>query len=112
MIVVRDLKKDYLEDGVVTTAALRGVSFEIDKGEFVSVIGTSGSGKSTLLQILSFLDRPTAGSYTFFDKRIDDMSDPELARVRNKDMAFVFQAFNLLSRLTVFENIEIPLLIE
>jgi len=109
MIVVKDLKKDYEEEGTVTSA-LRGVSFTIKKGEFVSIIGPSGSGKSTLLQILSFLDRPTGGSYTFFGKSIDDMKDEELARVRNKDMGFVFQAFNLLSRLTVFDNVEIPLL--
>ncbi|HEX4104262.1 MAG TPA: ABC transporter ATP-binding protein [Candidatus Paceibacterota bacterium] len=109
MIVVKDLKKDYDEEGTVTSA-LRGISFNIEKGEFVSIIGPSGSGKSTLLQILSFLDRPTGGSYTFFGKSIDNMKDEELARVRNKDMGFVFQAFNLLSRLTVFDNVEIPLL--
>jgi putative ABC transport system ATP-binding protein len=109
MIEVKNLKKDYDEEGNVTSA-LRGVSFDIKKGEFVSIIGPSGSGKSTMLQILSFLDRPTGGSYTFFGKSIDDMKDEELARVRNKDMGFVFQSFNLLSRLTVFDNVEIPLL--
>lgn len=109
MIEVKNLQKEYTDDGT-NTVALRGVSFSIKKGEFVSIIGPSGSGKSTLLQILSFLDRPTGGSYTFFGKSIDDMNDVELARVRNKDMGFVFQAFNLLSRLTVFENVEIPLL--
>ncbi|HVO28963.1 MAG TPA: ABC transporter ATP-binding protein [Candidatus Paceibacterota bacterium] len=109
MLDVKDLKKDYADEGEVTSA-LRGVSFTINKGDFVSIIGPSGSGKSTLLQILSFLDRPTGGSYTFLGKSIDDMSDAELAHVRNKDMGFVFQAFNLLSRLTVYENIEIPLI--
>jgi len=108
MINVKSLKKDYDEEGTVTSA-LRGVSFTIGKGDFVSIMGPSGSGKSTLLQILSFLDRPTGGSYTFFGKSMDDMDDRELAHVRNKDMGFVFQAFNLLSRLTVFDNIEIPL---
>jgi putative ABC transport system ATP-binding protein len=108
MIDVRDLAKDYIDDGG-TTSALRGVSFAINKGDFVSIIGPSGSGKSTLLQILSFLDRPTGGSYTFLGKSIDNMSDAELARVRNKEMGFVFQAFNLLSRLSVYENVEIPL---
>jgi putative ABC transport system ATP-binding protein len=73
-------------------------------------MGPSGSGKSTLLHILSFLDRPTGGSYTFQGKSIDEMTDKELARVRNKDMGFVFQAFNLLSRVTVYDNVEIPLL--
>jgi len=109
MIEVKDLKKDYDDDGTVTSA-LAGISFTINQGDFVSIIGPSGSGKSTLLQILSFLDRPTGGRYAFFGKSIDDMSDRELAHVRNKDMGFVFQAFNLLSRLPVYENVEIPLL--
>jgi len=109
MINVKDLTKDYVDEGEVTSA-LRGVSFTINKGDFVSIIGPSGSGKSTLLQILSFLDRPTGGRFTFLGKSIDDMSDGELAHVRNKEMGFVFQAFNLLSRLTVYENVEIPLL--
>jgi putative ABC transport system ATP-binding protein len=109
MIVVKGLKKDYVDEGE-TTSALRGVSFTISKGDFVSIIGPSGSGKSTLLQILSFLDRPTGGSYTFLGKSIDEMSDIELAHVRNKEMGFVFQSFNLLSRLTVYENVEIPLI--
>ena len=109
MIEVRNLKKEY-EEGETPTPALRGVSFTIKKGEFVSIMGPSGSGKSTLLHILSFLDRPSEGSYTFLDKSIDDMNDIELAHVRNKDMGFVFQSFNLLSRLTVYDNVEIPLL--
>jgi len=109
MIDVKDLKKDYIDEDTITSA-LGGVSFKIEQGDFVSIIGPSGSGKSTLLQILSFLDRPTGGRYAFFGKSIDDMSDQELAHVRNKDMGFVFQAFNLLSRLSVYENVEIPLL--
>jgi putative ABC transport system ATP-binding protein len=109
MIVVKDLRKRYDDDGT-TTLALSDVSFEIKKGEFVSIIGPSGSGKSTLLHILSFLDRPTSGLYTFLGKSIDQMSDIELAGVRNKDMGFVFQSFNLLLRLSVYENVEIPLL--
>jgi putative ABC transport system ATP-binding protein len=109
MIVLNDLKKDYYDDGTVTNV-LRGISFTIKKGDFVSIMGPSGSGKSTLLQILSFLDRPTGGSYTFIGKSIDDLEDRELAHLRNKDMGFVFQAFNLLSRLTVYENVEIPLI--
>ena len=106
MIDVLEMKKEYSD----STKALRGVSFSIEKGEFVSIMGPSGSGKSTLLHILSFLDRPTGGSYTFQGKAIDDMNDKELAHVRNKDMGFVFQAFNLLSRLSVYDNVEIPLL--
>ena len=109
MIEVNDLKKEYIEEET-STQALRGVTFSIEKGEFVSIMGPSGSGKSTLLHILSFLDRPTGGSYKFQGKSIDEMTDHELARVRNKDMGFVFQSFNLLSRLTVYSNVEIPLL--
>ncbi len=109
MIVVKDLRKEYIDDGT-NTLALDGISFTIEKGEFVSIIGPSGSGKSTLLHILSFLDRPTGGVYTFLGKGIDEMSDAELAEVRNKEMGFVFQSFNLLLRLTVYENVEIPLL--
>jgi putative ABC transport system ATP-binding protein len=109
MIEVKDLKKEYIE-GETLTEALRGVSFTIKKGEFVSIMGPSGSGKSTLLHILSFLDRPTSGSYEFLGKRIDEMNDQELARVRNQDMGFVFQSFNLLARLSVYDNVEIPLL--
>ena len=109
MIEVNDLKKEYIEEET-PTQALRGVTFSIEKGEFVSIMGPSGSGKSTLLHILSFLDRPTGGSYKFQGKSIDEMTDAELALVRNKDMGFVFQSFNLLSRLSVYDNVEIPLL--
>jgi putative ABC transport system ATP-binding protein len=109
MIEVHNLKKDYIEEET-STHALCGVTFSIEKGEFVSIMGPSGSGKSTLLHILSFLDRPTGGSYKFLGKSIDELSDHELARVRNKDMGFVFQSFNLLSRLSVYSNVEIPLL--
>jgi putative ABC transport system ATP-binding protein len=109
MIEIHDLKKEYLGEET-PTRALRGVTFSIVQGEFVSIMGPSGSGKSTLLHILSFLDRPTGGSYTFQGKSIDEMTDQELARVRNRDMGFVFQSFNLLSRLSVYDNVEIPLL--
>lgn len=109
MIEVHNLQKEYTEEET-PTRALRDVTLSIEKGEFVSIMGPSGSGKSTLLQILSFLDRPTGGSYKFQGKSIDDMTDHELAQVRNKDMGFVFQSFNLLSRLSVYDNVEIPLL--
>ncbi len=109
MIELRDLQKEYTDEET-PTRALRGVTFTINKGEFISIMGPSGSGKSTLLQILSFLDRPTGGSYTFQGKSIDDMTDQELAHVRNKEMGFVFQSFNLLSRLTVYDNVDVPLL--
>ncbi len=109
MIDVHALEKEYMEEET-STRALRGVTFSIEKGEFVSIMGPSGSGKSTLLHILSFLDRPTGGTYTFQGKSIDEMTDQELAHVRNSDMGFVFQSFNLLSRLSVYDNVENPLL--
>lgn len=109
MIEINELTKIYQEEET-PTQALRGINLSIKKGEFVSIMGPSGSGKSTLLHILSFLDRPSGGTYTFLGKSIDDMDDKELAQVRNRDMGFVFQAFNLLSRLTVYDNVEIPLL--
>jgi putative ABC transport system ATP-binding protein len=109
MIELKKLKKEYLE-GENPTTALKEISFSIEQGEFVSIMGPSGSGKSTLLHILSFLDRPTGGSYKFMGKSMDDMDDRQLAHVRNSDMGFVFQSFNLLSRLTVYDNVEIPLL--
>ncbi len=109
MIDLKDIKKEYSEGGE-GTKALRGITFSIEKGEFVSIMGPSGSGKSTLLHILSFLDRPSSGSYTFSGRGMEEMNDQELARVRNQDMGFVFQSFNLLSRLTVYDNVEIPLL--
>ena len=111
MIVVKDLVKNYIDDGTVTTA-VAGASFTIKDGEFVAIMGPSGSGKSTLLNILSFLDRPTSGDYSFNDKKIEELSDKELARVRNKQMGFVFQSFNLLGRASVYDNVEMPLLYE
>lgn len=109
MISVKNLIKDYDSDGS-QTRALAGVSFHITKGEFIAVMGPSGSGKSTLLHILSFLDRPSSGQYAFSGKSINDLSDIELAHIRNKEMGFVFQSFNLLSRSSVYENVELPLL--
>lgn len=106
---MKNLKKEYAGDQA-PTQALRGISFEIKKGEFVSIMGPSGSGKSTLLHILSFLDRPSSGTYTFLGKSIDELSDKALARVRNEDMGFIFQSFNVLGRLTVYDNVEMPLL--
>ncbi len=109
MIAVKNLQKIYQDDGSVTQA-LRGISFEIKKGEFVAIMGPSGSGKSTLLHILGFLDRPTAGSYAFTGKEMENLSDLELAEIRNDEMGFIFQDFNLLGKLSVFENVELPLL--
>ena len=108
LIEVKNLEKTYFDEGV-ETPALRGVSFEIQRGEFVAIMGPSGSGKSTLLHILGFLDRHTAGEYRLDGKTIDDYSDEEIARVRNKKMGFIFQMFNLLPRTSVLENVKLPL---
>lgn len=109
LIEVKDLTKIYYNENIATPA-LRGISFTIDKGDFVAVMGPSGSGKSTLLHILGFLDRHTSGEYYFDGKTFDDYSEEEIAGVRNKKMGFVFQAFNLLPRTTVLENVKLPLL--
>src|SRR3989344_5570893 len=109
LIEVKDLEKTYYNDSVATPA-LRDVSFTINEGEFVAIMGPSGSGKSTLLHILGFLDEHTAGVYRFDGKTIGDYSKEEIAHVRNKKMGFVFQAFNLLGRTSVLENVKLPLL--
>jgi putative ABC transport system ATP-binding protein len=109
MLSVHQLEKEYRDDGAATRA-LDGVSFAISRGEFVSIMGPSGSGKSTLLHILSFLDRPTAGTYDFLGRKTHALPDEELARIRNKEVGFVFQSFNLLARSSVYDNVEMPLL--
>jgi len=109
MIEAYNLKKEYRNDSVVTVA-LDGVTFNIEAGEFVAIMGPSGSGKSTLMHIMCFLDRPTSGIYKFEGRSIDDLTDDELARIRNKRMGFIFQSYNLLPRTTVFENVRLPLI--
>lgn len=109
LIQVKNLCKTYENEGVKTPAVCR-VSFGIQKGEFVSIMGPSGSGKSTLMQLLGFLDKPSEGSYLFEGKDVDKFTDDELAEIRNKKIGFVFQTFNLLPRTTVMENVELPLL--
>ena len=109
LIEVKNLSKTYHNEGV-DTPALRGVSFSVEKGEFVAVMGPSGSGKSTLLHILGFLEKATGGSYLFDGKSVDEYSPDEAAHVRSRKMGFVFQAFNLLPRITVLENVVLPLL--
>ncbi len=108
LIEIKKLIKIYSDDGV-DTRALDGVSLTINDGEFVAITGASGSGKSTLLQILGCLDRSTDGSYTFEGKEVSSYSDAELARIRNEKLGFVFQSFNLLPRLSVLDNVVLPL---
>jgi putative ABC transport system ATP-binding protein len=109
IIQVQNLCKTYSNDGV-DTRALCGATFDIQKGEFISIMGPSGSGKSTLMQMLGFLDRPTEGKYFFEGRDTFTFDDDTLAKIRNKKIGFVFQSFNLLSRTSVFENVELPLL--
>ena len=109
LIKVVDLEKIYY-NGEVSTVALKGVSFEIHRGEFMAIMGPSGSGKSTLLHILGLLDRATGGEYYFDGQLVSNFSDEKLARLRNKQLSFVFQDFNLLSGLSVFENVRLPLI--
>ena len=109
LISVDNITKTY-EMGDVEVHALRGVSLDIEAGEFVAVTGPSGSGKSTLMHILGCLDRPTKGSYTLENRDISALSRNQLAEVRNGQIGFVFQGFNLLQRTTAIDNVELPLL--
>ncbi|HEY0010870.1 MAG TPA: ABC transporter ATP-binding protein [Candidatus Paceibacterota bacterium] len=104
-----DLEKTYPGD-VIDTKVLHGLTFTIERGEFVSIMGPSGSGKSTLLHILGFLDKSTGGTYRFNGKRYEDYGEADIARTRNKEMGFVFQAFNLLPRASVYDNVALPLM--
>ncbi len=108
MIKVSHISKIY-HNGIVKTVALSDVSFEIKKGEFVAIMGPSGSGKSTLMHILGALDLPTSGSYTLEGQDISKMSEDELAEIRNKKIGFIFQAYNLLPRISALKNVMLPM---
>ncbi|MES2437381.1 MAG: ABC transporter ATP-binding protein [Patescibacteria group bacterium] len=109
LVNLKKLEKTYYTDGV-PTPVLHGIDFVIEPGEFVAVMGPSGSGKSTLLQILGFLDTHTKGEYIFEGREVSGYSKAEVAKIRNEKLGFIFQAFNLLPRTTVLENVKLPLL--
>lgn len=108
LIQVKNLKKEYCNEEVVTHV-LKGLSFNIKSGEFVSIMGPSGSGKSTLMHILGLLEKATSGLYKFEGEDVTQMKDDQLAYLRNKKIGFVFQTFNLLPKMSVLENVKLPL---
>ena len=108
LLELKNIEKTY-HDEQVATDVLKKVTFSINEGEFIAIMGPSGSGKSTILHILGFLDKPTGGEYRFDGKALEEYSEEEIARVRNKKFGFIFQSFNLLPRTTVLENVKLPL---
>ena len=108
MIHTKNLTKVY-QAGSQVVQALKGINLNVNKGEFISIMGPSGSGKSTLMNIIGCLDSPTDGDYYLNDKSVSQLSDDELAKIRNKEIGFVFQSFHLLPRNTAFENVMLPL---
>lgn len=108
LIKLVKVSKDYVNDEVVTKV-LHGINLEISAGEFVAIMGPSGSGKSTLMHIMGFLDKLTTGQYYFKGKDVSNLNEDELAAIRNEEVGFVFQAFNLLQRTSVFDNVKLPL---
>lgn len=110
MIELKEIKKTYLV-GRSEYPVLKGIDLEIEEGEFVALMGPSGSGKSTLLNIIGCLDRPTSGRFVLQGKDISRTSDQELARIRREELGFIFQTFNLIARISVQQNVEIPLML-
>ena len=110
VVEVKDLKKTYYMPGGMSQEVLKGVSFTIEEGDFVAIMGHSGSGKSTLMNTLGCLDRPTSGTYLLAGREISKLSDAELAIVRGQTLGFVFQNFNLLMKRTIADNVSLPLL--
>ncbi|WCO03155.1 ABC transporter ATP-binding protein [Psychroserpens ponticola] len=108
-IKIKDLKREFTM-GTETVHALRGISFSIKEGEFVTIMGSSGSGKSTMLNILGCLDQPTSGTYEIDNVSVKNLSKNELATIRNEKIGFIFQSYNLLARTSAIENVELPLL--
>src|SRR5690349_5733131 len=108
IVQFENVRKTY-RMGMVTVEALRGVSFEIEAGDYISIMGASGCGKSTMLNLLGCLDRPTAGNYLLGGQNVSHMDDDALSAVRGMRLGFIFQSYNLIQQLTVVENIEIPL---
>jgi putative ABC transport system ATP-binding protein len=109
LIEIKDLVKDYLM-GSTTVRALDGVSLDVDRGDYVAIMGPSGSGKSTLMNLIGCLDTPSSGLYRLNDQVVNELDDNALARIRNKEIGFVFQTFNLLARTSALENVEVPLI--
>jgi putative ABC transport system ATP-binding protein len=108
IITIRNIIRDF-QLGQETVHVLKGIDLDIDKGEYVAIMGPSGSGKSTLMNLLGCLDTPTSGSYILNGKDVSQMSDDELAEIRNKEIGFVFQTFNLLPRTTALDNVALPM---
>lgn len=109
LVDVRDLTRIYTM-GETVVRALNGVTFTIDRGDYVAIIGPSGSGKSTLMHLLGCLDKPTSGSYLFDGVAVESLDDQQLSVLRNQKVGFIFQSFNLIQQLTVVENVEVPLI--